>query len=214
MSTPPENELVSDAVIHALAREIATLHRHTTLDFALAVGRLAVDRLYGGDLEAWRQRSGKDGSFRRLAAALEALETRGLSATMLQQAVATLDLEQRVGVTGRPQLTASHVRAVIGLPVDRQEALLGNAEAKDWTADRLEREAGKVRAKLATRPGRKPLLAFVKTVNRWERELADEKATFAGLDQVADLEAEEAARMRRAVAAMRARCDALLAALG
>src|SRR5688500_5273480 len=75
----------------AIAEEPAALHRRRTLDFALAVGRLVVDRLYGGDLVAWRV----GGSLRKLAQRLEALQVRGLSATALQQAVATLHLEER-----------------------------------------------------------------------------------------------------------------------
>jgi hypothetical protein len=67
-----------------------------------------------------------------VAARLKARHGRVLSVTALQQAVAIVDIEGRVGVSGRPQLTTSHVRAVIGLPDEQQEALLGTAEAKDW----------------------------------------------------------------------------------
>ena len=204
---------VSDEVLDALAHELAVLQRKTTLGFAIDVGRMVVERLYGGSLARWREGKGaKDGSLRKLADKLEKLGARGLSAATLQQAVATLDLEERVGVSARPQLNASHIRAVIGLPADKQELLLGKAEAKDWTAEKTEKEADKVRHGLATRSGRPPLPAFVKTVNQWERDLAD-AGTFAGLETASTLKPDDAARVRATVVAMRDRCEALLAGL-
>jgi hypothetical protein len=205
---------VSEEVLDAVARELAALQRKTTLGFAIQVGRMVVDRLYGGSLDDWRNGKGaKDGSLRTLADKLQKLGARGLSATTLQQAVATLDLEERAGVSARPQLNASHVRAVIGLPAEKQELLLGTAEAKDWTAEKTEKEAEKVRHGLATRTGRPPLLPFVRTVNQWQRELADATGTFGGLEKASTLKPEEAARVRATVMAMRDRCEALLAEL-
>ena len=180
---------------------------------AVAIGRIVLERLYGGSLDRWRDRGPKDGSLRRLAAALEARGARGVSASALQQAVATLDIEQRVGVTGRPPLTASHVRAVIGLPEARHELLLGTAEAKNWTAERTDVAAARERKKLATRPGRPPRPMFVKTLDRWQRELADRHTLFAGLEELDALSEADSRRMQATVAAMRDHCDALLAAL-
>lgn len=202
-----------DAVIDQLVAELCGLHRAAALDFALRVGRLVLERLYGGDLDAWRARGVRDGSFRRLAERLDPLGIPGLSSSSLARALGTLELDARVGVAGRPQLNAAHVVAVLGLKPADQERLLGRAEAQDWTAAELKVEADRVRRASANpaRTGRRPLPAFVKTVNRWERELAED-ASFHDLDQLATLEDDDAERLTRAVAAMRERCDVLLGA--
>lgn len=211
--TGPAWPAATDDVVESLARELVTLYRGTTLDLALEIGRRVVDRLYGGDLAIWRERGHKDTSFRALAARAEALGARGLSASTLQQSVAILDLELRVGVSGRPQLSVSHVRAVLGLPPDRQESLLGAAEARDWTAERLTREAAKAKAKLTTRTGRPPTPAFVRTVSRWERDVQRAEVAFDGIDAAAALSDANKDKVRAAVAAIQARCAAVLAAL-
>jgi hypothetical protein len=214
MSSPVPVSEVPEQVLDELARDLAALHRQHTLRFALDVGKMVLDRLYGGSLDAWRAGAGaSDGSLRKLAAKLTALGARGFSAASLQSAVAVLDVDERVAVSSRPQLNASHVRAVLGLPPAKQEELLGKAEGRNWTAKQLEKEAAKAKKRLTTRTGRPPLPAFVKTVNRWERELADDAATFADLEQAAALDPGEARRIRAAVHAMRERCDRLLAEL-
>jgi hypothetical protein len=201
--------------IAGLIRDLRALHRQAALDFALAAGRMVVDRLYHGDLDAWRTRGTRDGSFRELALQLDPLKIPGLSSSSLQRAVATYDLESRVGVSGRPQLNASHAAAVIGLPDAVQERLLGQAEANDWSAVRLKQEAERRKSALSepTNRGRPALPAFVRTVNRWERELAKGEDFYGDLDQVADLDDDDAARLEAAVTAQRQQCDALLTAL-
>lgn len=203
---------VPDAVLDALVADLRTLQRDATLDLALAMGELIVERIYAGDLAAWRDRGVKDASFRKLSKRLEDAEIPGLSAAGLSRAVGVWELEQRVGLTRRPQLNVSHARAVLGLQDAQQERLLGMAEAKDWTADRLEREVARIRKRDGGGKGRPPLPAFVKGVNQLERMLADD--AFADLDRVDGLPAQERTRMRASVAAMKAQCDALLTALG
>ena len=39
---------ISDADLNSLADEIASLYRGNTLDLAVTIGRMVVDRLYGG----------------------------------------------------------------------------------------------------------------------------------------------------------------------
>lgn len=207
---------VPDAELDRLVRDLRALHRGAALDFALAVGRMVVDRVYGGDLDAWRERGAKDGSFRRLAAKLDPLGIPGLSSGNLARAVAVLEVDARVGVQGRPQLTIAHVNAVSGLPAADQERLLGEAEARDLTAAELREEADAVRRAQAVpgRTGRPRLPPYRKTLNRWKRDLEDESGTFAGLDDVGSLDDDERAELTQVVGAMRARCEALLATLG
>ena len=199
---------VPDADIDALVDDLQALHRGAALDFALSVARLTIDRIYAGDLDAWREQGPKNGSFRKLAAKLDPLQIPGLSSTSLARAVAVLEVDARVGVSGRPQLTLRHVHAVAGLPAADQERLLGEAEARDLTVTQLRDLADEVRP--PARTGRKRIPGFVKTVNRWKRELADEAETFAGIEDVTELDAAERAELGDVVAAMRARCDALM----
>lgn len=205
---------VSDAEIDDLVVELQTLHRRAALEFGLTVGKITLDRIYHGSFEEWRNRGEKSGSFRKLAAKLDPLGIPGLSSASLSRAVAMVELDARVGIAGRPQLLAAHVLAVLGLEPAQQERLLGEAEANDWSPGALKAEAIKVKRESTgpTKQGRPKLPAFVKTVNRWERELADESA-FGELDQVAELDVAEAERITAAVEAMRIRCDGLLEAL-
>ena len=211
----PVNELVppsvSDAVVRAVYLEIEALHRGATLGFGIATGRIIVERFFGGDMAAFRARGAADASLRKLAAMLDDDRTPGLTSAGLHRAVAFYDLELRVGISGRHQLTAAHVRAVIGLPQAHQERLLGRAEAKDWTAAQLEREARKLRKPI--RPGRRPNPAFVNSLNQMRR-LATSDDAFGDLDAIPTLGDAEAEDMRAAVAAIRARCDAIEGALG
>ena len=61
-------DAVPDATIDALVRDLRALHRGAALDFSLEVARLLVDRLYAGDLGAWKQRGTRDASFRKRTA--------------------------------------------------------------------------------------------------------------------------------------------------
>ena len=208
-------DAVPDATIDALVRDLRALHRGAALDFSLEVARLLVDRLYAGDLEVWKQRGPKDGSFRKLAAKLDPLDIPGLSSGSLARAIYVLELDTRVGIVSRPQLTLSHALAVAGLPEAEQERMLGEAEARDLSVAALRREADDLRRANSApgRKGRPRLPAFVRTVNRWQRELEDEAASFGDLEQAAALDADDARRMRDVVESMRARCEALLAQL-
>ncbi len=190
------------------------MHHSATLELALALGRVVIVHLYGGDRAAWRARGPKDRSFRKLARRLDAAEVPGLSAAVLHRAVAIWDLEERIGVMDRPHLTASHARAVIGLPEGEQERLLKASEERVWTVQRLEREVVTVRRQSAGNRGRPPLPAFVKSAHKLERMLADETDSFGDLDQVDELDEEETVRVARTLVAMKAQCDVMLRALG
>ncbi len=202
---------LADAIVEAAYREIGALHRGATIGFGIATGRIIVERFFGGDMATFRARGAGDASLRKLAALLDDDRTPGLTSAGLYRAVEFYDLDLRVGISGRNQLTAAHVRAVIGLPQAHQERLLGRAEAKDWTAAQLEREALKVRKPI--RPGRRPNPAFVNSLNRMRR-LATSDDAFGDLDAIATLGDADAEEVRAAMAAIRARCDAIEGALG
>ena len=126
---PPE--LPTEAMDQLVA-EINAFARAKALETALGVGRLIVDDIYGGDLEAWRDRGRKDASFRKLA-------SRGdcdLSASGLYRSVAVYELCERLGASRWKHLgasqppgpTSAHLGGSAGLVLGRlRRSILGRA---------------------------------------------------------------------------------------
>ncbi|MFZ5479081.1 MAG: hypothetical protein ACOZNI_20090 [Myxococcota bacterium] len=210
--TPPPAEIlpaaVADDVLDEVTASLNELARASAFDFARAAGLLIVEKFYAGDLNAWRSRGQKDASFRKLAERAEA----GLlhvSAPVLYRSVAIYELEQRLGVSMWKHLTVSHLRAVLGLPEEKQRKLLTDAEAKQLTVADLERAAAKVRKKEADGRGRRPDPGFVKGIRRLGKLLQDPETWFGELEKANDLEDEEVAALRTTLQQMRERCEEL-----
>jgi hypothetical protein len=205
------------AVIDRLYHELMALTRQADLLLAVGVGRLLIDRLYGGDFSSWRTRARKDdASLRALAARFKAADVLGFSATNLYRAIAVTELVEKLGgLPGveRRRLGLGHYRAVLGVEGAQQVKLLDRAEAKGWSAERLAAEVARLRKKKGERRGRPPLPGFVKTLNHLQRILEDEDDAFADLDAVDALDAAEATRLYDAATAMKEKCEALQAAL-
>jgi hypothetical protein len=210
---PQTNALIPDSVYTELAIEIIHEHRDTTIGFALRVGKMVVKRLYGGNIENWRNHGESDGSMKRLADEIAERGGRNLSLTTLQNAVGTLDLDLRVGVSARPQLTYTHVRAVIGLPAAKQEKLLGDAESNDWDTTQMKHEVAKVRRRLSGRKGRKPKPESLKTIHAWGRALTDRRA-FHDLDKLAQQPKDVRVAALSTLQALVEHCQKAIAALG
>jgi hypothetical protein len=145
---------ISDDVIDEVVREINEMQRSVGLDTALRMGRLIVQRFYGGDLSGWRRHQGKEVSFRKLAARTHS-DLR-LSPTGLYRAVALYELVERLGLRDLRNLSVTHLRLVLGLPEDEQRRLLTRAEEQRWQSSTLEEEAGRLRRRLPKRTGRIP----------------------------------------------------------
>lgn len=200
-----------DAEIQAAFDELLALYRGATLDYAVRSGELIVRRFFGGSMAAWRERSTSDASLRKLVGRIEVSGHPGLSAASLYRAVEIYDLDRRVGIRGRPQLNAGHARAVIGLAEKQQEQLLGRAEAQDWTAERLEIEVARLRDRSSR--GRPALPRFLKAMRAFHRLAVDDDA-FADLGRIGEISDADARALADAVMKTRARCEAVLAALG
>ena len=56
-----------DTAIDDVVSALRHMQEAATLQFALAVGQLIAERLYGGDMDRYRARTAKDTSLRRLA---------------------------------------------------------------------------------------------------------------------------------------------------
>ncbi len=149
-----------DTHLDAVARQILELHRSRHLEYHLALGRVIVDQLFNGDLDAWRSRGAKDRSFRLLASRRDLAH---VSKTTLHRAACVYALSCRLGVPTWKHLGVSHLREVLGLPEQIQEVLLNTAEQERWTVTKIRRLA---RAHRLPGRGRKPLPRYVKTIRR------------------------------------------------
>jgi hypothetical protein len=213
-AAPASTELlpppVAEHVIDAVYEEIQHLHRDATLDLWNRIGALIVERFYGGELAAWRERGPKDASFRKLAARFDDSD---ISASRLSRMVGVHELTQRLGVASLQHLSTTHLSALLGLPEADQKRLIEQATEKSLTTRELRDKAVAARKKASDGRGRPPLPAFVKTINLLGRLVDDEDHAFGDLDQVDELDEEESTRLYQAVTGMKLRCEKLQKAL-
>ncbi|MBC8068411.1 MAG: hypothetical protein IAG13_08765 [Deltaproteobacteria bacterium] len=210
--TDPDREIVTAACrsverrdLDVLVNELRRLTQAATLDLALAVGRLVVERFYGGSTAAWRLRGRRCASFRKLAARADL----PMSASALYRSVAIYELWERVGdVATWKHVGVCHARAVLGLPPVDQEQLLRRAEDEAMTVRQLESAASglrELRHERRGRPRRPPLQQAALGVRRSLDALAEQLA-LADVDQAGpdDLNA-----LRHTLAELRDHCDIL-----
>jgi|SRR5690606_25196368 len=191
--------------------ELAALGKDVSLEQAVEIGRLVIERLYDGDLAAWRSRGPKPHSLRTLARSADM----SLSSSALYRSIALYELSERLGGIGRwaaAGLGISHLRLVLGLAHDDQRRLLDLAATHGWTVAELEREvvAARQRSPRPERRGGRPRLPrFLKSVNRLRKatEVGDEM--FGDLDAAAEMAPAQITEIRDVLATIRARCDEL-----
>lgn len=160
-----------DCLVNQVVASIGELSRAAALDFALSVGCLIIDQLYGGDLNAWRSRGTKAMSFRKLAKHPEL----PMSPGALYRSVAIYELSARLGCARWQSLSASHLRLVLPLPPQEQSELLARADEERWTLSRLEREVVLVRTRYPgknLKGGRRRSSALLSQLRNIERALA------------------------------------------
>ena len=211
--TPSESP--SEDGLDGLAAELSALGKDASVEQAVAIGRLVVERLYGGDLSAWRSRGPKAHSLRALARRSDL----PVSSSALYRAIALYELITRLGGVERwskAGLGISHLRLVLGLSVEDQRRLLDEAVRNSWTVAELEREAVRARRRnptRASRGGRPRLPRFVKSVNRLRKAAEAPDELFGDLDAASRMSEEDLAEIRDALATIRVRCAELDRAL-
>jgi hypothetical protein len=208
-----DNEL--DAVIDKL-NEVYSQSRLSSL---MAVGKIIVDNVYGGSVDALVDRGERDPNLRALLARKKEL---ALGKSELSRSLGVYALDDKLrneagiseGVAGLGKLSASHFTAVLGLPFIDQRRLLERADKAGWTTRKMESEAAKKKAKLKAgeRRGRPRLPSFQKTVHRFGRMLAD-KSAFDGTDEIAGMNADEALKLYQTVTGMKLKLEELQRAL-
>jgi hypothetical protein len=128
---------LADALTDQIVRHLNTICKAATLNFALAVGRYVIDKLYDGDLTRWRARNpAKDHSIRKLARHPDL----AMSPDALYRSIATFELCERLGMESWKHVSTTHIKLVLPLPHGEQSRLLNAAEANRWSAQRLDEE--------------------------------------------------------------------------
>jgi hypothetical protein len=194
-----------------LSDKLAALGKDVSVEQAVEIGRLVIERLYDGDLSAWRGRGPKTHSLRTLARRADL----PVSSSALYRSIALYELSERLGGIERwaaAGLGISHIRLVLGLGHDDQRRLLDLAAEQSWTVAELEREAVAARERSparASRGGRPRLPRFLKSVNRLRKAAEAPDEMFGDLDAAAEMEPEQITEIRDALATIRARCDEL-----
>lgn len=200
----------------ALAAEMRSLTRDASVDLAIRLGRLVIERLYAGDLSTWRSRGAKAHSLRALARRPDL----PISTSALYRSIALYELANRLGgVSSWSELGVSHLRLVLGLPCEEQRRLLDQACACNWTVAELERETSAARTRALDqgrgrkRGGRPRLPRFVKSLHRLRKCTESSDELFGDLDAVATMAPDELAELRATLELVRNRFDQLERAL-
>ncbi len=123
----------SDQLTDRMVSEINALCKTATLQFALSVGDLVIQRLYLGDMDRWRSRDPtKKMSLRKIA--------RHPSLAMLYGCIAIYELCERLDIKTWRHISTSHMRLALPLKHEEQARLLRLAESDRWSVRRLEEE--------------------------------------------------------------------------
>ena len=170
----------SDLMAARVVQRINGIVESSSLELAVKIGRIVVEELYGGDIERWRARGPKEHTLRQVAADPRL----SISASALFRALGIYELKLRMPEHPMwSELTATHARAVLGLPGPEQRRLLALATEQKWTTQAIERAAATSRAEhKSSRGGRPRKPRFARSLERAERALADTDAVFGDLD--------------------------------
>jgi hypothetical protein len=192
--------------IDEVVNQLNGICRTSSLEFALKVGAVIIHHFYEGDTKAWRDRGPKVNSFRRLAEHPEL----PMSAGALYRCVAVFELCDRLRAVSKwRRLGASHLRAVIGVPREKQENLLAMANDERWSVQFLQAKAQELREG-RPRGGRRPQSPLEKNLRALDQCLRDCENAF---DRVEAHKLEELDQSLQLLTKMRASVDELARAV-
>jgi len=124
----------SDHDVAECALAISTVERESGFARRIEIGALILDRLLCNWREGRIRKVAGQSSFRRLAEALDG----AMSKSELYRCAMVCQLCRRLPfIQAVAHFTVSHVEAVDGLPLDEQERLLREAEARRWSVRQL-----------------------------------------------------------------------------
>jgi hypothetical protein len=207
MTIHSKTRLDTTVRIERATARINNLVGYTSLQLALAIGQAVIDELYGGDLDCWRRRGTKEHSLRRLAMD----PSLSISASALFRALGLYELKVRI--PDHPmwdELSACHIRAVLGLPAPEQDRLLGLAAEQQWTTSAIEQAAALSRnSHKSSRGGRPRKPRFARSIEYAEKVLSDEDEAFGDIEALDEMSPERRAELGRRLHLVRQRCDEL-----
>jgi hypothetical protein len=163
-----------DAVIVELQR----IERQTGMDRTLAIGKLILQRFFGGSAQAWHERrKNKNNSVRRLAQRPGCPFRR----SGLNQAIGIYVVCQALGSERRfAHVGATHIAAVLHLDSGAQRTWLDRAEQGQWSVRELKAQVTSERRRTGERRGRprgsrkgRLLLNLGKMVGALEKAVVD-----------------------------------------
>jgi len=168
--------------------ELREIDRRTGIDRSLAIGELILTQFFEGSASAWRnRRRNKNNSIRRLAGRPECPFCRSAlnEAVSVYVAVAALPCVRTFG-----HITASHVAAVLRLPIDAQKQILEEADKAGWSVRELRQRVVLLRRADGERRGRPPTRIEVRALSLLRHELQKLDGMITALEQ-ADFAAGE-----------------------
>jgi hypothetical protein len=184
-----------DSIVH----ELRALYCVTGLKLALTIGKVVLDRIYGGDVALWHSRGPKDQSFRTLAnhPALP------FGPSTLSRAVGIYEISlRRHDLLELPNLTSSHVRELLKLPSEQQDQLIDQTSRDEWSVQRLRREIEQL---LGAEPrvfGNRQAPRFAKFLRTLGREVK-QAVLLQEVDQIEGLTNDETEELLRTARALR-----------
>ena len=183
---------VTDEELNIVVAQLRRIARSANLEFALRVGAAVIHHLYGGDTTAWYSKGPKTSSFRRLARH-PALP---MSPGVLCRCVALFELCERLRAPSRwENLSASHLRMVLGLPSATQERMLVEANRERWTVRMLHEAVLREKDGKVSRGGRRPQSRLAKTLKVVKRGLVEHQQAIERVDSLSIQELELSARL-------------------
>ena len=202
---PAGETTVDVALVDQVAAELNHIHATSTLATARAVGELLVTRFFGGDAARFHERGKGHASFRQLGER----DDLAFSYSFLWNACAVVEQLRLLPPDLRDALPLSHHRLLLTVKdPEVKEKLAREAVAQGLSKRALEAAVKDGRPEVApeSRPGRRPLPAFVKGLTRLRAAVA-----LAGSEEVAGAVAKmEKDKARELLGEL----DAQMAALG
>jgi hypothetical protein len=175
----------------------------------ISVGRLIVERLYGGDLDAARARRRKDRSLRRL----QRHPDLPFPPSMVSRSISTYLLSRRrVDLLDIKNLGASHLQELLGLAPSEQDHFLERLASEVWSVERLRAEIAKTHG-TKERPGRLRRPTCVRQLRRLERAV-ESRALVADMQHIEQLALPELVRLLRTAKALCTQAEQITLALG
>jgi hypothetical protein len=146
--------------VDALVVELRQLYVGAGIGLAVEMGRVIIERLFGGDVARWKYRGRKDISFRKL----EKHPSLPFHASTLSRSVAIYMLSRRrADLTGFRHIGPSHLYEIAALPEADQDRLLAWTEAEKWSTRKLRQEVAGIAIRTPRRRGDPAFAKWLRT---------------------------------------------------